>query len=303
MKRIILKMGVLGVFCLVAGCSDDGSTSPLQPVADNETESSSDKAVDNSSSGTAPSSASSTNSSASKEGDSQDTSVVHQQVVITDSGTVEGSTYISSGVFCWTEGCEAKYASSSSAAPQSSEGKIVITESSSSAAPPPVVEGNTLKDNRNGKSYKLQNAAGKLWMAEDLNFETANSMCFNSEDTNCNKYGRLYTYAAAQRACPDGWRLPNRDEAQAVIDAADFPWSYSGRCKGDNDCDFTEEMGFHWTSATAQEGDKNFDSNKGDSYAVIIVEKEPEYAGEGADQKFFQVDSKTKFFSVRCVQN
>ena len=80
-----------------------------------------------------------------------------------------------------------------------------------------------------------------------------------------------------------------------------YPWSYSGRCK-DGNCDFTEKMGFHWTSATPQDGDKNFDSNKGDSYAVIIVEKEPDYAGEGAEQKFFQVDSKAKFFSVRCVQ-
>ena len=296
MKRIILKMGVLGVFCLIAGCSDDGSTSPLQPVADNDTESSSDKAVDNSSSGTKPSSASSKNSSDSK---SSDTSKVHEQVIVTDSGEVATS-YVSSGVFCWTAGCEAQYASSSSAAPQSSE-TITITVSSSSAVPP-TVTATQMVDNRNNKTYRLENVAGKLWMAEDLNFETANSMCFDSDNANCNKYGRLYTYSAATRACPDGWRLPNRDEAQAVINAEDFPWSYSGRCKGDNDCDFTDKMGFHWTSATAQEGDKNFDSNKGDSYAVIIVEKEPEYAGEGADQKFFQVDSKTKFFSVRCVQ-
>jgi uncharacterized protein (TIGR02145 family) len=300
MKRIILKMGVLGVFCLVAGCSDDGSTSPLQPVADNETESSSDKAVDNSSSGTAPSSASSTNSSASKEGDSQDTSVVHQQVVITDSGTVEGSTYISSGVFCWTEGCEAKYASSSSAAPQSSEGKIVITESSSSAAPPPVVEGNTLKDNRNGKSYKLQNVAGKMWMAQDLNYERSGSMCFNNEDANCTKYGRLYTFSSAQEACPAGWRLPNRNEAQAVINDESFPWSYSGRCKT-GECDFTEKMGFHWTSATPQDGDKNYGEKTGE-IAVIIVEKNPDsdYAAEPAN--FFQVDCQAKLFSVRCVE-
>ena len=60
-------------------------------------------------------------------------------------------------------------------------------------------------------------------------------------------------------------------------------------------------MGFHWTSATPQDGDKNFEENKGDSYAVIIVEKEPGYAGDN-DQKFFQVDEKGKHFSVRCVQ-
>lgn len=292
MKRIILKMGVLGVFCLIAGCSDDGSTSPLQPVADNETESSSDKAVDNSSSGTAPSSASSTKSSASKEGDSQDTSVVHQQVVITDSGTVEGSTYISSGVFCWTEGCEAKYASSSSAAPQSSEGKIVITESSSSAAPPPVVEGNTLKDNRNGKSYKLQNAAGKLWMAENLNFETANSFCSTEggEDY-CAKYGRYYTYAAAQRACPEGWRLPTAAEVTALDSEVPHEWwSVGGRFKV-ADGKVTEyglenEQGYIWIQA---EGENN-------SFRVKNY-------NDSDLHELQKSDGNERAYNVRCVQD
>ena len=54
-------------------------------------------------------------------------------------------------------------------------------------------------------------------------------------------------------------------------------------------------------TAEPQDGDKNFDSNKGDKFAVIIVEKEPGYAGDDT-QKFFQVDEKAKHFSVRCVQ-
>ncbi len=301
MKRIILKMGVLGVFCLVAGCSDDGSTSPLQPVADNDTEvSSSNEAVANSSSSSAKPSESTTPSSESGSKTPADPTVIHEQVVITDSGAILNVTYPSSAVvFCWTEGCEAKYASSSSTAPKSSEDKIVFTESSASNEPP-TIEGNTLKDNRDGKSYQLKSVGGKMWMAEDLNFETGNSMCFGGDNDNCAKYGRLYTFAAATRVCPGGWRLPNREEAQTVLNDEAYPWSYSGRCK-DGECGFTGDMGFHWTSATPQEGDKNFDSNKGDSYAVIIVEKEPEYAGDG-DQKFFQVDSKIKFFSVRCVQ-
>jgi hypothetical protein len=62
-------------------------------------------------------------------------------------------------------------------------------------------------------------------------------------------------------------------------------------------------MGFHWTSATPQSGDKNFDTNTGDSYTVIIVEKSPDYVKEEDNPKFFQVDSKTKRFSVRCVQD
>jgi hypothetical protein len=293
MKRIILKMGVLGVFCLIAGCSDDGSTSPLQPVADNETESSSDKAVDNSSSGTAPSSASSTKSSASKEGDSQDTSVVHQQVVITDSSTVEGSTYISSGVFCWTEGCEAKYASSSSAAPQSSEGKIVITESSSSAAPPPTVTETQMVDNRNNKTYKLQNVAGKLWMAENLNYETSNgSFCsLEGGDDYCAKYGRYYIYSAAMRACPDGWRLPTTAEVEALDAAVEHEWwSIGGRFKVNDgtptDFGMEDEQGYIWLQT---EGENN-------SFRVKNYDGDHEHTlqgGSGTDRAY----------NVRCVQD
>ena len=301
MKRIILKMGVLGVFCLVAGCSDDGSTSPLQPVADNDTEvSSSDKAVENSSSSAKPSSETSTTSSESK-GDTPKDTVIHEKVILVDSAAIETSSYVSSGVFCWNAGCEKDFPESSSSAPKSSEDKIVFTESSASNDPP-TVEGNTMKDNRDDKTYQLKSVGGKLWMAEDLAFDASNSMCFANKEENCTKYGRLYTYNAATRACPAGWRLPNREEAQAALNAEDFPWSYGGRCKGDSDCGFTGEMGFHWVDATPQNGDKNFDTNTGDSYTVIIVEKEPEYAGDN-EQKFFQVDEKVKHFSVRCVQD
>lgn len=300
MKRIILKMGVLGVFCLVAGCSDDGSASPLQPVADNDTEvSSSNEAVANSSSSSAKPSESTTPSSESGSKTPADPTVIHEQVVITDSGAIQNVTYPSSAVvFCWTEGCEAKYASSSSTAPKSSEDKIVFTESSASVEPP-TVNGNTMTDNRDGQTYKVQNVGGKLWMAQDLNFKTGNSMCFGDDDANCAKYGRLYAFVAAARACPPGWKLPERNEAQAVLNDDAYPWSYSGRCKEGN-CDFTEKMGFHWTNATPQEGDKNYGEKNGE-IGVIIVEKEPEYAGSD-DQKFFQVDEKSKFFSVRCVQ-
>ena len=89
-------------------------------------------------------------------------------------------------------------------------------------------------------------------------------------------------------------------KAQAVIDDESFPWSYSGRCKEGN-CDFTKKMGFHWTSATPQSSDKNYGEKTGE-IGVIIVEKEPEYAGSEENIKFFQVDEKSKFFSVRCVQ-
>jgi uncharacterized protein (TIGR02145 family) len=50
-------------------------------------------------------------------------------------------------------------------------------------------------------------------MAENLNFPTSNgSMCYGSIADNCTEYGRLYSLATAQTACPAGWRLPSRRE-------------------------------------------------------------------------------------------
>jgi uncharacterized protein (TIGR02145 family) len=75
------------------------------------------------------------------------------------------------------------------------------------------------------------------WMKKNLNIQTADSWCYgeggeayvdgewktlsSSEiQSNCNKYGRLYTWAAAKSACPSGWHLPTRDEWGALAKAA-----------------------------------------------------------------------------------
>jgi uncharacterized protein (TIGR02145 family) len=47
-------------------------------------------------------------------------------------------------------------------------------------------------------------------MAENLNYQTGNSWCYGNDNSNCNKYGRLYDWNAAKGACPSGWRLPSR---------------------------------------------------------------------------------------------
>ena len=56
---------------------------------------------------------------------------------------------------------------------------------------------------------------GKRWMTEDLKVAADPSYCYGGVDENCRRYGRLYTWESAQRACRalgDGWRLPTNDE-------------------------------------------------------------------------------------------
>ncbi len=297
MKKKFISFGFLGLAAFIFGCSDDA---PLPPVAPPVAELSSSSVLE----APVPPSSSSVQqplptSSAASPAKGKD-STIHIVTYVPGSSIVYPDIYEDS-VFCWTAGCEktVKPRSSSSKAKSSSSAGNAITIDEPDKTPP-VVDGNTLTDKRDNQVYKLVNVAGKLWMAQDLNYAYASSECYNEDESKCKTNGRLYNYNAAQKVCPVGWRLPSRDEAQAALNDASYPWSYSGRCK-DGDCNFLGQMGFHWTSATPQSEDKNFEENKGDSFTVIIVEKEPEYAGD-KDQKFFQVDSKTKRFSVRCVQ-
>ena len=314
MKKITTFLGCVGVVCLFSGCSSEDDLEklvmPNQPVAevlpssDSNTPASSanTSTVSNSSSNSTPQSASSPMSSGEVVPDT-----VHKQVVIKSSASSYTDPYFSSGVFCWTKECEAEWAgvTSSSAATASSSSMTIDIGTSVEAPVYPRIDGDMMTDLRDNQTYKLVTIGGTRWMANDLKYATADgSTCFESKDANCASYGRLYTFAAAQKACPTGWRLPNRDEAQAAIDATNMPWSYSGRCVS-SDCKFLDGMGFHWTTASQQEGDKlNTDNcNSGESAtAVIIVEKNPDSDYKADVANFFQVDCRAKLFSVRCVE-
>lgn len=77
----------------------------------------------------------------------------------------------------------------------------------------------TFTDARDGEIYPYRVINGIKWMAEDLRFSDSELVpklkdsvwCIGGEEQ-CGNGGMLYTFAAAQEACPAGWTLPTMDE-------------------------------------------------------------------------------------------
>lgn len=88
----------------------------------------------------------------------------------------------------------------------------------------------TMKDSRDGQTYKTVKIGQQVWMAKNLNVNVSGSMCYDNAPANCEKYGHLYTWEAAMNACPTGWHLPSEEEFETLLSNV----GSSGNERGEN---------------------------------------------------------------------
>jgi len=188
----------------------------------------------------------------------------------------------------------------------------VLIGTSYLSSQPSLIE-STFTDTRDGKEYDIVKIGNQWWMAENLNYEISDgSWCYDDDPLICNKFGRLYSWDAAVKACPAGWHLPSDEDWKILEKNFGVPntkldeigWrsfedeetsaNYPGfgmimagyRPYGDGAFDDINDDAYFWTSTSYDKVDawkRTFDDNR----------KE---VGRG-------FDSKRKGFSVRCVKD
>ncbi len=266
--------------------------------------------------------------------------VIYSNGVVTDTqgniiGTYDALTGSINDVYgyCMFEGVDLnllpKYDPESFAVATSSSS---VTEYSSSRS------GEFMTDSRDGQTYKIVKIGEQTWMAQNLNYETTNSYCYKDIASYCDKYGRLYTWAAAMDSvgawskkgkgcgydvkctptypvrgiCPAGWHLPTKTEWNALFNAVGGQSTASTKLKStsgwNNNGNGSDTFSFmalpagnrYYYGGDYDEGNLAdfWSSTEKDSVDAYDV-----YLNNNSDSAYLDYDGKSDAFSVRCLKD
>jgi uncharacterized protein (TIGR02145 family) len=162
-------------------------------------------------------------------------------------------------------------------------------------------------DPRDNQTYRTVRIGDLTWMAQNLNFQTGNSWCYDDDESNCQKYGRFYDWNTAMTACPAGWRLPTDDDWNNLVQAAGGDVAGAKLKSASPAWDGTDDFGFsalpggfgrsgvffnvsnfgHWWSAT--------ENDAGSAWHRGMY-----WYGSNVTRRNY---GKTGLFSVRCLRD
>ena len=175
----------------------------------------------------------------------------------------------------------------------------------------------------------------ETWMAENLNYKTGISWCYDDKDENCAKYGRLYTWASAvgktetecgygkecnlgtgdiRGVCPEGWHLPSLEEWEDLFKAVGGILTAGAKLKSKTGwmeySGINNEDAFGFSALPA--GGRYNNGSYSAEGAFALFWSTTKYDGISAfyinffahkEDAYFSVDDKTYGFSVRCLKN
>jgi uncharacterized protein (TIGR02145 family) len=169
--------------------------------------------------------------------------------------------------------------------------------------------------------------AGKNWMAENLDtlftftlpsaLLTEKISYYNGSLKNLDKYGALYSYESARTACPEGWRLPTKEDFDELIDHFGGPQeAYNALIEGGSSgfnahlggfysyspvgYSWLTDNGFYWAKALDDNYEKDYEFDRGSLYRL----KKVVYRFDSSSRRVYH-DEKTRPIkcSVRCIRD
>jgi len=180
-------------------------------------------------------------------------------------------------------------------------------------------------DPRDGKTYKTVTIGEQTWMAENLDYMVTGSKCYGDNLANCNKYGRLYDWNAAMKACPPGWHLPSNAEWDALYRTIDGTSGKENPYKSETAGKYLKaKSGWNSYNEKSGNGEDNYGfaalpgglGNSSGGFSSLGNYgnwwSSTKYDGTRAYNRFksykhdnagWETETKSKLFSVRCLQD
>jgi len=148
------------------------------------------------------------------------------------------------------------------------------------------------------KNFNAEPSKGNWWCSGDnyCNDKKPEELCRNTEY--CKLYGKLYDWEAAMNVCPDGWKLPSKDDWKSLSDRlsdrmnileSESWWNAAfGGYRDEKNAALYIQMrkeGRWWSST---------DAGNGSAYYSNLM--------KGGELKYVSSETKTMGYSVRCIK-